>query len=72
MHVLYEGSFLYAKVCDVLSIGFLPGSVCSMVQPFGGWRTIKRPHLDTFLAYCINLFGEVVLFSDKQIIVRLL
>lgn len=39
-------------------------------QPVSGWRTVKRPHLDTFLAYCVNLFGEVVLFSDKHIIVR--
>jgi hypothetical protein len=36
----------------------------------GGWRTVKRPHLDVFLEYCMNLFGEVILFSDKQIVVR--
>eukprot|EP00047_Mylnosiga_fluctuans_P004412 m.234402 g.234402 ORF g.234402 m.234402 type:complete len:359 (+) comp12657_c0_seq1:80-1156(+) len=36
--------------------------------PMSGWRTVKRPHLDMFLEYCLNLFGEVILFSDKQLI----
>jgi hypothetical protein len=32
-----------------------------------GWRAVKRPGMDVFLEQCAAMFGEVVVFADRQL-----